>query len=156
MAALALVGAILGFLFLSLCSFLSFWNTLAMGMVAMLWFWNFSGIFLPSLRLDLSVLGVGMPSQGPELYLDWLAPLPSFPCFSAFGLTSSSWYWDFLHPSFFGVLGKSFLSFSSGLLFLSTFEILLSGLVFGVEVCLGWGFSFMLGWGLGPFSLVLR
>ena len=79
-AALALVGAILGFLFLSLCSFLSFWNTLAMGMVAMLWFWNFSGIFLLSLRLDLSGLGVGMPSQGPELSLDWLDPLSFLLC----------------------------------------------------------------------------
>ena len=75
MAALASVGAILGFLFLSLYPFLSFWNTLAVGMVAILWFGNFSGIFLPSLRLDLSGLGVGMPSQGPELSLDWLDPL---------------------------------------------------------------------------------
>ena len=112
MAALALVGAILGFLFLSLCSFL-FWNTLAMGMVAMLWFWNFPGVFLPSLHFDLSGLGVGVPSQGPELSLDWLDPF-SFLCFSAFGLTSS-WLLGFPSPIFFsvGVLGKSFLSFSS-------------------------------------------
>ena len=157
MAALALVGAILGFLFLSLCSFLSFWNTLPMGMVAMLWFWNFSGIFLPSLCLDLSGLGVGMPSQGPELSLDWLDPL------SFFSLLLCLWSDLLLLVTgiscahlFFGVLGKSFFSFSSGLLFLSTFEILLSGLVFGVEVSLGWGFSFMLGWGLGPFSFILR
>ena len=124
MAALALGGAILGFHFLSLCSFL-FWNTLAMGMVAMLWFWNFSGVFLPSLHLDLSGLGVGVPSQGPELSLDWLDPF-SFLCFSAFGLTSSSWLLGFPAPIFFfGVLGKSFLSFSSGLPFPPTFEVLL-------------------------------
>ena len=72
-----------------------------MGMVAMLWFFNFSGIFLPSLRLDLSGLGVGMPSQGPELSLDWLDPLSFLPCFSAFGLTSSSWLLGFPAPIFF-------------------------------------------------------
>ena len=54
--------------------FLSFWDALAMDMVAILWFWNFSGIFLLSLRFDLSGLGVGMPFQGPELSLDWLRP----------------------------------------------------------------------------------
>ena len=138
------------------CSFLSFWNTLAMGMVTMLWFWNFSGIFLPSLRLDLSGLGVGMPSQGPELSLNWLDPLSflslllciwSDLLLLVFGISCAHLY--------FGMLVKSFLSFSTGLLFLSTFEILLSGLVFSVEVFLGWGFSFMLGWGFGPFSLVL-
>ena len=71
-----------------------------MGMVAMLWFWNFSGVFLPSLRLDLSGLGVGVPSQGPELSLDWLDPF-SFLCFSAFGLTSSFWLLGFPAPIFF-------------------------------------------------------
>ena len=29
-------------------------------------------------RLDLSGLGVGVPSQGPELALDWFRPLFSF------------------------------------------------------------------------------
>ena len=77
-----------------------FWNTLAMGMVAMLWFWNFSGLFLPSLRLDLSGLGVGVPSQGPDFSLGWLDPF-SFLCFSAFGLTSSSWLLGFPAPTFF-------------------------------------------------------
>ena len=97
-----------------------------MGMVAMLWFWNFSDVFLPSFRLDLSGLGVGVPSQGPELSFDWLDSF-SFLCFSAFGLTSSSWLLGFPAPIFFfaGVLGKSFLSFSSGLLFPSIFEVLL-------------------------------
>ena len=47
--ALALGGTSFGFLILSLL-FFSFFvrDTLAMGMVAMLWSWNFSGVFLPS------------------------------------------------------------------------------------------------------------
>ena len=99
-AALALVGVFLASFFFHFVLFFLFWNTLAMGMVAMLWFWNFSGVFLPSLRFDLSGLGVGVPSLGPELSLDWLDPF-SFLCFSAFGLTSSSWLLGFPAPIFF-------------------------------------------------------
>ena len=45
-----LVGAIL-WLPISATFVLLFlvWNTVAMGMVAMLWSWNISGVFLPSL-----------------------------------------------------------------------------------------------------------
>ena len=111
MAVLALVGAILWLPFLSL-----------LFLFGMLWPWVWFpcsglGIFpvyssLP-FRLDLSGLGVGVPSQGPELALAWFRPLSSFPMLLC--LWSDLLFLVpgvFLRPPFSGVLGKSFLSFS--------------------------------------------
>ena len=49
-----------------------------MSMVAMFWSWIFPVYSFLPFRLDLSGLGVGVPSQILELALDWVGPRSSF------------------------------------------------------------------------------